>query len=41
MGNIHMTDDGVHVDGEVEVVKTLYTSKIKSLQVHLFILLKY
>lgn len=32
MGNIHMTDDGVHVDGEVEVVKTLYTSKIKSLQ---------
>ena len=30
MGNIHISDDKIHVDGEVEVVKTLYTSKIKS-----------
>ena len=30
MGNIHMTDNGVHIDGEAELVKTLYTSKIKS-----------
>lgn len=30
MGNIYISDDKIHVDGEVEVVKTLYTSKIKS-----------
>ena len=34
MGSININDEKIHIDGDVEVVKALYTSKIRSDKVY-------